>query len=124
LVLSADHPSRDIFPLFYDQAALSEKRRKQRISLPKGMFVVWYGGGESTVSRVLTLGAGGLFISSPKSPPEGTKLTLVFEVPGGTVHADAIVRNVTPGEGMGVEFSKVGPKSRILMERLLKSLLR
>ena len=102
----------------------SEKRRHARIHLPKGMFVAWYGGGESEVSRVQKLSTGGLFISATKMPPVGTKLNLVFEVPGGSVHTDAVVRNFTPDEGMGVEFTKMDAKSRILLERLLKRLLR
>ena len=33
-------------------------RKYERISLPKGMTVAWYGGGDSQVSRVKTLGSG------------------------------------------------------------------
>ena len=54
----------------------------------------------------------------------GTDLTLVFEVPGGMVMADAVVRNVVPGEGMGVEFTKMNAQSRVLLEELLTRLLR
>ena len=103
--------------------AVSTARRHQRISLPKGMSVTWYGGGDQQVSRVKTLGAGGLFLSAPNVRPVGTNLTLLFEVPGGFVHAEAVVRNVTPGEGMGIEFTNVGPQARILLEGLLKRLL-
>ena len=99
-------------------------RRYQRITLPKGMFVAWYGGGDQQVSRVKTLGMGGLFISADRVRPVGTSLRLVFEVPGGTVQAEAIVRNVLPGEGMGVEFINVGAGDRILLEQLLRRLLR
>jgi len=99
-------------------------RRHQRISLPKGMFVAWYGGGEQRVSRVKTLGMGGLFVSETKVLPIGTSVRLTFEVPGGNVHAEAVVRNSVPGEGMGVEFTKMGPRDRILLERLLRRLLR
>ncbi len=67
---------------------------------------------------------GGVFISAPDPPPVGTKLRLAFEVPGGNVHAEAIVRNIVPGEGMGVEFSRLELKDRILLEKLLKRLLR
>jgi hypothetical protein len=31
----------------------------------------------------------------------------VFEVPGGSVQADGIVRSVVPAEGMGVEFTRM-----------------
>ena len=103
---------------------LTDARRYERISLPKGMLVAWYGAGESEVSRVLTLSMGGLFISAVKPPAVGTKLKMVFEVPGGSVEADGIVRNVLPGKGMGIEFTRTGAQGRILLERLLKRLLR
>jgi len=99
-------------------------RRYQRITLPKGMFLAWYGGGDQQISRVQTLGMGGVFLAVPNAPPVGTSLRMVFEVPGGNVRADGIVRSVKAGEGMGVEFVKLGPQDRILLERLLKRLLR
>ena len=104
--------------------AIPPKRRYLRISLPKGMRLVWHGGDLQLFSRVRTLGMGGLFISVLDPPPVGTKLRLSFEVPGGNVHAEAIVRNIVPGEGMGVEFTKLRLKDRILLEKLLKRLLR
>ena len=67
---------------------------------------------------------GGLFISAPNPPQVGTKLRLAFEVPGGNANAEAIVRNIVRGEGMGVEFTKLRLKDRILLEQLLKRLLR
>ena len=102
----------------------SISRRYQRISLPKGMFVAWYGGGEQKISRVKTIGMGGLFVAEPNAPTVGTNLRLSFEVPGGSVHVEAIVRNVTPGQGMGVEFIKLNTRDRVLMEILLRRLLR
>ncbi len=102
----------------------SEARRHQRISLPKGMSVTWYGGGQQQVSRVKTLSMGGLFLCGSITQRVGTDLTLVFEVPGGVILAEAVVRNIVPGEGMGVEFTKMNPQSRALLEELLKRLLR
>src|SRR6266566_404184 len=103
---------------------LRQKRRYPRIQLPKGMRVAWHGGDLQLFSRVQTLGMGGLFISIPDPPPVSTKVRLSFEVPGGNVQAEAIVRNIVPGEGMGVEFMRLGMKDRILLENLLKRLLR
>ena len=85
--------------------------------------MAWYGGGDSQVSRVRTLGSGGLFLSADHVRPIGTKLTLLFEVPGGFVQAEAVVRDVCSGEGMGVEFTNVGPHARVLLDDLLKRLL-
>lgn len=100
------------------------KRRYERIALPKGMEVFWYGAGRQQTSRVATLAMGGMFISESTPLAIGTNLKLVFQVPGGIVAADAVVRNVVSGEGMGVEFTKLGSTDRVLLERLLKRLLR
>ena len=113
---------------FFKQAMATQAqtgtRRYERVSLPKGMFVAWYGGGEQKISRVKTLGMGGLFVTDPNPPQVGTKLRLSFEVPGGNVHMEAVVRNVTPGQGMGIEFTKLNTRDRVLMEMLLRRLLR
>jgi hypothetical protein len=71
-----------------------------RVALPKGMLIAWQHTGGRTVSRVATLGLGGLFITTLDAPPVGTLLKLVFDVPGGEVRARAIVKNVKAGEGM------------------------
>lgn len=67
---------------------------------------------------------GGLFIATHNAPRVGTKLVLVFEVPGGSVQADAVVQSVVPARGMGAEFTRLSLSDRILLERLLKRLLR
>lgn len=87
------------------------------------MLVAWYGGGKHDVSRVGTLGLGGLFIFAAQPPDIGTSLRLAFEVPGGEVKAEAIVRSAMPGEGMGVEFVKLGYRDRMLLQQLIKRLL-
>jgi hypothetical protein len=102
----------------------SETRRHPRIALPKGMTVAWYGGGQQQVSRVKTLGMGGLFLCGSITLRVGSDLTLVFEVPGGMILAEAVVRNTVPGEGMGVEFTKMNPESQALLQELLARLLR
>lgn len=88
------------------------------------MPVSWYGGDLQLFSRVKTLGMGGLFISAAAPPPVGTKVRLAFEVPGGKVQADAIVRNVIPGQGLGVEFTKMDLAGKVLLQKLMNRLLR
>ena len=104
--------------------APSKTRRHQRISLPKGMTVAWYGGGIQQESRVKTLSSGGLSVSASITRPVGTSLMLVFEVPGGVVQAQAVVRSVTPGKEMGLEFTSMGSQARALLDDLLQRLLR
>jgi len=88
------------------------------------MSVTWYGGGQQQVSRVQTLSMGGLFLCGSITQRVGTDLTLVFEVPGGMILAEAVVRNIVPGQGMGVEFTKMNPESQALLDELLTRLLR
>ena len=84
----------------------------------------WYGGDLQLFSRVKTLGMGGLFISATEPPPVGTKIRLAFDVPGGSVRADAVVRDVTPGEGLGVEFTRMDLGAKLLLQKLMNRLLR
>jgi hypothetical protein len=42
----------------------------------------------------------------------------------GVILAEAVVRNVVVGEGMGVEFTKISSKPGSLLEGLLTRLLR
>ena len=109
---------------FMPKETHQEARRHPRIALPKGMSVTWYGGGQQQVSRVKTLSMGGVFLCGSITLRVGSDLTLVFEVPGGMILAEAAVRNTVPGEGMGVEFTKMNPESRALLEGLLVRLLR
>lgn len=99
------------------------KRRYPRIGLPKGMMVAWQSSGERFVSRVGTLGLGGLFIFTPKPPPVGSVLKLLFDLPGGEVRARAVVRNSEPGTGMGVEFTSMDYDDRARLHQFLKRLL-
>jgi PilZ domain len=101
----------------------SAERRYPRIELPRGMSVAWYGAGREQVSRVKTLGMGGAFLRG-NTLRVGTTLTLVFQVPGGILQAEAVVRNIVLGEGMGVEFIRINPEGRMLLEQLLTRLLR
>ena len=121
-----DSPPLELVPSHcgMTQGTFSGTRRYERISLPNGMFVAWYGGGEQQVSRAKTLGKGGLFLSVCNAPPVGTKLKLAFEVPGGSVQADGIIRDIVPSEGIGIEFTRMGPRERILLDGLLRRLLR
>ena len=102
----------------------SGTRRYPRISLPSGIFAAWYGGGDQQVSPVATLGMGGAFLAGSSVRPVGISLRLVFEVPGGVVQADGVVRSISRGEGMGVEFTNLGPRDRVLLGQLLRRLLR
>jgi hypothetical protein len=98
-------------------------RRYPRAPLRKGLLVAWKSGARQGLARISTLSLGGLFIHEPNSPPAGTLLQLVFQVPGGEVRARATVRSAEAGEGMGVEFTNMGQEERARLAKLMKDLL-
>jgi len=102
----------------------AKRRRYQRVVIPKGMQVAWQSGGGRSVSRVATLGLGGMFVRTPSPPPVGEMVKLVFDVPGGEVRAKGVVRHSTSGSGMGVEFTTMQPEDRARLSQLLSRLLR
>src|SRR5215470_4419386 len=110
-----------------DAPCSTPARRYERVARPSGITVTWYwaGSGDHQVSSVKALGMGGLFLCGSHAKPVGTSLKLIFEIPGGLIFAaDAVVRNIGPAEGMGVEFTKIGPQDQALLEQLLERLLR
>jgi hypothetical protein len=99
-------------------------RRFPRIPTPKGVWVSWQKGGEQSVSRVRDLNIGGLFIDTPNPPPVGTSITLLFSVPEGEIRGSALVKNMTPGEGMGVQFVAMSQEHAVRLQTLFTRLLR
>ena len=101
-----------------------EKRRLPRVTLPRGMSVTWRGRGEPVVSRVQTIGAGGLSIAAAEAMPNGERLYVSFEVPAGEIKAQAIVRHSHRREVLGVEFVALTDEARARLDHLLQKLLR
>ncbi|HYT07165.1 MAG TPA: PilZ domain-containing protein [Rugosimonospora sp.] len=98
-------------------------RRYERVGLRSGPFVAWQGPAGCSVSRVATLGMGGLFIAAAEPAGIGEGIKMVFQIPGGEVRARAMVRNSHPGKGMGVEFTSMRAEDRARLHRLLSKLL-
>ena len=100
-----------------------EKRRRPRVTLPRGMDVMWRGRGESVLSKVQTISSGGLSIVAPKPPAVGELVHVSFEVPAGEVSARGVVRHSRGGEGMGIEFVAMSDDARSRLDQLLHKLL-
>jgi hypothetical protein len=98
-------------------------RRHARIATPKGIWVAWQDGSQGSVSRVRDLNVGGLFIATPVPPATGKAITLLLSVPEGEIRAKATIRNVTPGEGMGVAFTEISPQDTTKLDNLIARLL-
>ena len=98
------------------------KRKYPRIRVPKSALVAWKIGTQKTVSPVENLALGGLFIRTKNPANSGTTLQLVFNTPQGEVRVRAVVRNVTPGEGMGVAIVSMEQEDRGRLDQWLKQL--
>ena len=97
-------------------------RRYPRVKSPNGLSVGWQTSGQKFVSSVETLGLGGLFIRTNEPPPTGTTIQLLIDISGGGVRARAIVRNIKPGEGMGVDIVSMNPEDRARLSNFVRQL--
>lgn len=100
-----------------------EKRKRPRVTLPRGMDVTWRGRGESVLSKVQTISSGGLSIAAPEPPVVGELVHVSFEVPAGEVSARTVVRHSREGQGMGIEFLAMSDEARVRLDQLLHKLL-
>jgi len=98
-------------------------RKYPRIPTPKGVWVAWQDGTQGSVSRVRDLNIGGLFIATPVPPALGREITVLLSVPEGEIRGKAVVRNLTPGEGMGVSFTEISAVDATRLETLIARLL-
>jgi PilZ domain len=112
----------NLFPTLADPS--KSNRRYPRIATPKGIWVSWQHDASQNVSRVRDLNIGGLFIETKTPPPVGASITLLFSVPEGEIRSSALVRNVTPGEGMGVQFVAMSQEDAVRLQTLFTRLLR
>jgi hypothetical protein len=98
-------------------------RRHQRVATPKGVWVAWQQGKQQSVSRVRDLNVGGLFIATPTPLPVATVVPVLMSVPEGEIRGKATVRNVIPGEGMGVQFTEISADNQTRLDKLVARLL-
>lgn len=98
------------------------KRFSSRLATPGDVYVCWGCVGYDDTSRILDLSSGGLFVQTRKSKPMGARTSLHFLVEEGQIRAEAIVRHVKPGRGLGLEFTAVREEDRGRLADLLKRL--
>jgi hypothetical protein len=84
--------------------------------------VYWQCGVRVDISRVRNVSAGGMFLELQKPLAKGVKTNLHFLVQEGAIRANAEVRYVVAGEGLGLKFTAIekecGPKLAELLTRL------
>src|SRR6266851_9576428 len=98
------------------------RRSSSRIGTTGTVYVCWGSDEYDDTSQVRDLGSGGLFVLTQKSKAVGAKTNLHFLVEEGQIRAEAVVRHVKPGRGLGLKFTALteedGPRLTALMTRL------
>jgi hypothetical protein len=98
------------------------KRFSSRLDTTGNVYVYWSSAGYYDTSRVRDLSSGGLFVQTRKSRAVGAKTNLHFLVEEGQIRAEAVVRHVKPGRGLGLEFTAVLEEDRRRLAELMKRL--
>jgi hypothetical protein len=101
------------------ETMFQQQRKYSRHKAPKAMFVGWKSAGRRMVSRAEVVGMGGLFLHTANPLEVGTILELVFDLATGEFRARAIVRDSSPGRGMGVQFVQMEATARARLNQFL-----
>lgn len=98
------------------------RRFSSRVHSLTDVYVCWGAYEYDDTSRVRDLSSSGMFLLTRKSKPVGSIAKLHFLVEEGQICAEAIVRHVKPGCGLGMEFTAVFEEDRQRLAGLMKRL--
>jgi PilZ domain-containing protein len=102
--------------------SIPSRRHYPRVETPHEVWVYWNCKGREDTSRVRDLSTGGLFVETEEARDVDTKVRLDILVQEGQIRAEAVVRYVKPGSGLGLRFTALtaedGPRLTALVTRL------
>lgn len=98
------------------------RRRASRVEAGEGVYTLWNYAGQEDLSRVCDLSLGGLFIESPVEMNLGAPVKLDFLADEGQIRANAVVRHVKSGQGLGLKFTAVHSQDSQHLAALIKRL--
>ena len=102
---------------------LHSRRHHKRVETPQGVWAIWHCGRTEDTSRVKDLSVGGLFIETRKVCPIGATVELHFLVQDGEIRANATVRYVKAGSGLGLQFKTVRGEDQARFATMVKRLM-
>lgn len=86
------------------------------------VWVFWHCHGRDDLSRIRDIGLGGVFLETSAAKAVGTATNLHFLVREGQIRAEAIVRHIQPGRGLGLRFTAVTDQDRPHLNALVRRL--
>ena len=102
---------------------LHSRRHHRRVETPQGLWVVWQCGRTEDTSRVKDLSVGGLFVETLKVCPVDATVKLHFLVADGEIKADATVRYLKAGSGLGLQFKSVRSEDHARFTAMIKRII-
>jgi hypothetical protein len=101
---------------------LFSRRVNKRVETPQGVWAFWQCGRMQDTSRVRDLSLRGLFVETAKVCPVDSTVELHFLVEDGEIRANAAVRYVNRGNGIGLQFKSVRGEDQLRFSTMLKRL--
>lgn len=98
------------------------RRSTSRIESPDGVWAIWRCNDREMISAVQNVSPGGLFVEMATLRPVGAKAEVYFLVPEGAISAEAIVRHVQLGRGLGLKITDIRDADRAHMVSLIRRL--
>ena len=106
----------------WQMGSLQSRRLYSRVETSHEVWVYWSCDGRADVSPVQDMSMGGLFLKTPTEKPVGSVINLHFLVQEGQIRADATVRYVRSGSGVGMKFAAVSQEDRPRLAALMTRL--
>jgi hypothetical protein len=98
------------------------RRRSSRVPTSDDVWTYWESDPYRDVSRIRNLSPGGLFLETAARKKEGELVRLHFLVQEGPIRAEAVVRHVVKGRGLGMKIESLSTQDAPQMKRLLSRL--
>jgi hypothetical protein len=96
------------------------RRALTRLSATEDIWVCWRCNGRDDISQVMDISIDGMFIETRHAElKQGMPAKLDFLVQEGRIKADAVVRHVKGGNGLGLRFLVVAEEDRQRLKALL-----
>jgi hypothetical protein len=102
------------------EAPIYSRRFSTRIELQERVCVYWRCAGKEDLSRIRNLSTGGLFLETADYRVVGAVAKLDFLVPEGQIRAEAMIKRVEPGRGLGMKFTAVREEDRLRLAEFIK----
>jgi PilZ domain-containing protein len=103
------------------QSASYFRRRTLRVKAGESLYAFWSCDGRDGLSRVHDLSLGGLFVESPLEESLGAPVQLHFLADEGRIRANAVVRHVRPGKGLGLRLTTINDQDCQRLAGLIRS---